>query len=45
MGGEVREMWGDYGTAFFAAGLLAVLAGLLALRIQRQQPLPASAAA
>lgn len=36
LGGVTREMVGSYGIAFIAAGLLAVLAGLLALRIQRR---------
>ncbi len=33
-------MLGGYGVAFFAAGVLAVLAGLLVLRIQRQTVVP-----
>jgi MFS family permease len=45
MGGEVRELWGDYAFAFFAAGALALLAGLLALQIQRDPPLAATPAA
>jgi MFS family permease len=36
LGGVTREVLGGYGVAFFAAGVLAVLAGLLALRIQRR---------
>ncbi len=44
LGGEVREVWGDYAVAFLAAGVLAVLAGLLALRIQRRTPLPTASA-
>ncbi len=42
LGGVTREMVGSYGIAFIAAGALAVLAALLALRIQHQvagQPL------
>jgi sugar phosphate permease len=35
LGGVVRESAGDYAPAFIAAGVLAVLAGLLALRIAR----------
>ena len=47
LGGVTREMLGGYGVAFFAAGVLAVLAGLLVLRIQRQTvaPILADAAA
>jgi predicted MFS family arabinose efflux permease len=40
LGGVTREMLGGYGMAFFAAGVLAVLAGLLALRIQRHAIVP-----
>ena len=36
MGGLVREGVGDYGIAFIAGGALAVLAGMMALRIQRR---------
>lgn len=36
LGGVTREMVGSYGIAFIAAGVLAILAGLLALRIHRQ---------
>ena len=36
MGGLVREGVGDYGIAFLAGGALAVLAGMMALRIQRR---------
>lgn len=36
LGGVTREMVGSYGIAFIAAGVLAVLAGLMALRIQRR---------
>lgn len=36
MGGVVREGVGDYGLAFIAAGILAVLAGFMSLRIQRR---------
>jgi predicted MFS family arabinose efflux permease len=36
LGGVTRESVGDYGMAFIAGGVLALLAGLLALRIQRQ---------
>lgn len=35
MGGAVREAFGAYGYAFIATGVLALLAGLLALRISR----------
>jgi predicted MFS family arabinose efflux permease len=36
LGGVTRESVGSYGIAFVAAGVLAVMAGLLALRIQRR---------
>ncbi len=36
LGGVTREVLGGYGVAFFAAGVLAVLAGMLVLRIQRR---------
>jgi MFS family permease len=36
LGGVTRESVGSYGMAFIAAGILAVLAGMLALRIQRR---------
>ena len=36
LGGVTREVLGGYGVAFFAAGMLAVLAGMLVLRIQRR---------
>ena len=36
MCGLVREGVGDYGIAFLAGGALAVLAGMMALRIQRR---------
>jgi MFS family permease len=36
LGGVTREAVGSYGIAFFAAGMLAVLAGMLVLRIQRR---------
>lgn len=37
MGGLTRQMAGDYGPAFVAAGVLAVTAGVLALQIQRRE--------
>ena len=40
LGGVTREVVGSYGIAFFAAGALAVLAGMLALRIQRRAAEP-----
>lgn len=36
MGGYVRQAYGEYSLAFLAAGALAIGAGLLSLRIQRQ---------
>ena len=46
MGGVMRAEMGDYVTAFLLAGVLAVAAGMLSLRIQRQAtPPPATAAA
>ncbi|HXF61251.1 MAG TPA: MFS transporter [Caldilineaceae bacterium] len=36
VGGVVRETAGDYALAFIAAGVLAGMAGMLALRIRRQ---------
>lgn len=36
LGGVTRESMGSYGMAFFAAGVLAMAAGILALRIQRR---------
>lgn len=36
LGGVTRESIGSYGIAFFAAGVLAMAAGMLALRIQRR---------
>jgi MFS family permease len=47
LGGVTRESMGSYAIAFVAAGALAVLAGLLALRINRRvevTPLPEPAA-
>jgi predicted MFS family arabinose efflux permease len=35
MGGYVRQNWGQFGPAFVAAGVLAVAAGALSLRIRR----------
>lgn len=45
MGGVARETAGDYGLAFLTAGVLAVAAGLMALRIRRQATLPPTAPA
>ncbi len=45
LGGIARDTFGNYGLAFLVAGTLAVLAGLLALRINRQTTLEAVAAA
>jgi predicted MFS family arabinose efflux permease len=42
IGGMVRDTMGDYGAAFLGAGVLAVIAALLSLRIRRA-PLAASA--
>jgi sugar phosphate permease len=44
LGGVVRETTGDYAGAFVAAGVLAVMAGMLALRIQRRAVVPATPA-
>jgi sugar phosphate permease len=40
LGGVARESVGSYAIAFIAAGVLAVLAGMLALRIQRRVAVP-----
>jgi MFS family permease len=40
LGGVTREAVGSYGIAFFAAGVLAVLAAMLALRMQRRVLVP-----
>ena len=45
LGGIARDTFGNYGLAFLVAGVIAVLAGLLALRINRQSALEAVAAA
>ncbi len=45
IGGVARQMAGDYALAFVAAGVLAVMAGMLALRIQRRAAQPPAAAA
>ncbi len=48
MGGVARQTTGDYAPAFIAAGVLAVAAGILALRIQRRAAVitaPANSAA
>jgi len=45
LGGIARDTFGNYGLAFLVAGVIAVLAGLLALRINRQSALDAVAAA
>jgi sugar phosphate permease len=42
IGGMVRDTMGDYGAAFLGAGVLAVIAALLSLRIRRA-PLAATA--
>lgn len=45
LGGVARQTAGDYGMAFWAAGVLAIAAGLMALRIQRRAALPPAAQA
>jgi predicted MFS family arabinose efflux permease len=38
LGGAARDTFGDYTLAFFAAGFIAIAAGLMALAINRQAP-------
>lgn len=45
LGGATREAVGSYGIAFFAAGVLAILASMLALRMQRRSLVPPMAEA
>lgn len=45
LGGIARDTFGDYGLAFIVAGVIAVLAGLLALRINRQEEMEGVAVA
>lgn len=45
LGGIARDTFGNYGIAFLVAGVLAVLAALLALRINRQTTMEAVAVA
>jgi hypothetical protein len=37
LGGVARDAFGDYTVAFFTAGLIAILAGFLALAIRARQ--------
>jgi MFS family permease len=41
LGGVTRDMLGNYGPAFFAAGVLGICAAVLALRISRKVAPPA----
>ncbi|MEO6061225.1 MAG: hypothetical protein ABIQ99_04720 [Thermoflexales bacterium] len=44
LGGAIREQFGAYGFAFAMTGVMAIVAGLVALRITRPAPLAAIAA-
>ncbi len=44
MGGAIRELFGAYGFAFAVTGVMAIVAGLVALRITRQAPLASTGA-
>jgi predicted MFS family arabinose efflux permease len=44
LGGAIREQFGAYAFAFAVSGVMAIVAGVVALRITRPAPLGAPAA-